>query len=122
MDLFEEILLGLSTGVISGIISSIIVTVIMTKRQKKYEVYSYWMQYLLALFDEIDIHIDGKQLDMLAPLGGQKSAFGKAIDEIESIRHPLPENRELTDNQQKIMMNFSIAMKELGEWKKKNKL
>ena len=122
-NVLENMVIGLLTGLISGGISGYLIYLITKNREKKYQVYLYWETFLFKAMDDCQMYIPSEALHYISDVGGSESIWYKAIKEILDLQNPYPiENREFSEQENKIAENVLIALEELGKWKKKNHL
>lgn len=110
-------------AIITGIISGYMVDYFVRKRDEKRVIYNMWMSFLMKTLEKHDIYIDYEKFDSMPKFKNKDKTFETAIFEIQDILYPLNHmDKEYDESEQKLFENITIAMKELGKWKKENKI
>lgn len=121
--MIKDIVVGLVTGLISGCISGYLVYLFTKRRDRKYQVSFYWETFLFKTMEECKVYIPSEALHYISDVGKPESDWHKAITNILDLQNPYPvEEREFDEHENEIAKNVLVALKELGEWKKKNHL
>ena len=119
--MITDIAIGLVTGLISGCMSGCLVYLFTKRRDRKYQVSFYWETFLFKTMEECKVYIPSEALHYISDVGKSGSDWYKAITNILDLQNPYPvEEREFDEHENEIAKNVLVALKELGEWKKKN--
>ena len=116
-DLIVNVIIGLVTGLLSGVI----VYVATKRREEKTQIYQFWFTFLFGALRQCEIYIPVEILQKMSPIGGKDSEWHKAIFSIIDDTRPFElEDREATEQEERISNNVMIALKELDKWKNAN--
>lgn len=118
-----DILVGLAAGLVSGLASGWIVYLLTKWREKKYQAYYFCHAFLFDTLKRCEMYIPVDVLRYLSVVGDKSSEWHKAVYQILDDTRPFPpEDRELTEQENRIAENVMIALKELNIWARKNHL
>lgn len=119
----RDILIGVFSGIISGVISGFIVYLITKRREQIQFIYQYWEDFLFKAMERNEIYMPTEQLRYIDEVGEKGSEWYKAIHEILDVLNPFElEDREFNEEETKLAKNVLIALRELSQWAKKNKV
>lgn len=121
--MLKTIAIDLIIGLLTGCLSGCIVYCSTKKREKKYQTYYYWSNFLFHKLETCEICIPVEALNLISEVGDKDSTWHEAIVSIINDTNPYGhEDITYSDEEERLCNNILTAIQELEKWKKKNKL
>lgn len=119
--MIEATIIGMLTGIISGFLSGLLVYLITKKREQNQYIYRYWTDFLYRAMSHVEIYIPSEQLRYISKIDKKGSDWYTAIQTILDALNPFDMNdRILSEAETNLANSILIALKELGNWAKRN--
>lgn len=117
-----DILIGLVTGSLSGILSGYLVYLLTKKREKKYEIYRYCMNFLFMTLQKCEMYVPYEELEYFSSVSNDKNSVWQiSIQKILDLTNPYGQEDKVFSEKENELANCVIsAISELNKWKKKN--
>ena len=122
MNIINDLMIGIVSGIISGLFSSHVIYRI-TKRKEKYiEVFCFWEKFLFDIMRNCGVNIPQEELNKIACVGKKGSVWHESITKILLSISDSDVVAEVSKQKQQLFNEAKIALQELYKWKKKMKL
>ena len=119
----SDLIIGLITGFVSGIASGYFVYSRTKRQEEKYHAAMFCENYLFRMLEKCEIYIPREELSYFHYIGDKDTEWGKAIYHLLDVSNPFShDDIEMTEEQNYIGENVLIALNELSNWKKENKI
>ena len=119
--MIEATIIGMLTGIISGFLSGLLVYLITKKREQNQYIYRYWTDFFYISMSHVEIYIPSEQLRYISKIDKKGSDWYTAIQTILDALNPFDMNdRILSEAETNLANSILIALKELGNWAKRN--